>query len=328
VTDHSLKGVKVFVTGINGFIGSHLGARLLKEGARIFGLVRRGSDLWRIAGIDEEIALVTGDLRDRDGLRRALREIKPEVVFHLAGLVDVSRSFDLVDGMVEINVHGTMAVVRALKNLEFRCFINTGASEEYGNGPVPFREDQIPAPVSPYSAAKACTTTICQMLYRGLGLPLLTLRPFNTYGPKQTNDMFIPYSIRKALAGEPIKMTKGEQTRDFVFVEDVVEAFVLAAQEKEAVGEVINLGSGLEHRIRDVVEMIMKMTRSKSRVEFGALPYRPGESMRFYSDSSKAQRLLGWVPKVSLEEGLRKTIDWYREELDKGSREKTARHGR
>jgi len=328
VTAHSLKGVKVFVTGINGFIGSHLGTRLLKEGARVFGLVRRGADLWRIAGINEEIALVTGDLRDRDGIRRALREIKPEVIFHLAGLVDVSRSFDLIDGMVEINVHGTMAVIRALKNLEYRCFINTGASEEYGNGPAPFREDQTPAPVSPYSAAKACATTICQMLYKGLGLPLLTLRPFNTYGPKQTNDMLIPYSIRKVLAGEPIKMTKGEQTRDFVFVDDVVEAFILAAQKKEALGEIINIGTGEEHRIRDVVEKIVKMARSTSRVEFGALPYRAGEAMRFFSDSSKAQRLLGWVHKVPLEEGLRKTIDWFREELDKGPKGKTAGHGR
>ncbi len=311
----SIKGVRVFVTGASGFIGSHLCRRLLREGARVFAFLRRDSDMWRVRDIARDFVQVMGDLRDADGMRRALREIRPEIIFHLAALVDVSRSLDLLDEMMDINVRGTMALIKGLKNVEYRCFVNTGASEEYGLGPSPFREDQTPAPVSPYSASKSCSTMVCGMLHRGLGLPMVTLRPFLTYGPFQTGDMLVPSTVRKAISGDTIKTTRGEQTRDLVFVSDIVEGYLLAAQRPEALGEVINLGTGREHRVRDVVELIVRMSRSKSRVDIGALPYRPGEARRFVADGSKAARLLGWTPKVDLEDGLRETISWYRDRL-------------
>ncbi len=322
-----LKGERVFLTGLTGFVGSHLGKRLLQEGAKVFVLLRRGADLWRVKGFQKDIVHVVGDLREADGLRRALREIKPEVIIHLGALVDVSRSIDLVEEMVEVNVRGTVNLIRGLKNLEFRCFINTGASEEYGDGSAPFREDQVPVPVSPYSASKVSATAICQMLHKGLGLPMVTLRPFLTFGPFQTNDMLIPYTIRRALMGETIRMTRGEQTRDCVYVDDIVEGYVLAAQKKEAIGEVINLGTGREYTVKDIVSMIMTMTKSRSRVDLGALPYRPGEAMRFFCDRSKAEGLLGWVPKVDLREGLKKTIEWFREYLEEESQRGRRRYG-
>lgn len=328
MTTVSLKGARVFLTGLSGFIGSHLGRRLVNEGSRVFALVRRNSDLWRVKDLKRDIIIVTGDLMDADAVRRALREIRPTIVFHLASRVDMSRSFDLLEDMVGINITGTLNIIRGLKNQDVTCFITAGASEEYGDADVPFREDQLPCPASPYSATKASVTMICRMLNTGLSLPMVTLRPSPTYGPFQTNDMLIPHCIARALRGETIRMTKGDQGRDFVHVADVVEGFVRAAQIQEALGEVINLGSGREYSLKDVVDMIVTMTKSLSRVEREALPYRKGEAMHFLSDTSKARRLLGWVPKIELEDGLRETISWYRKYLAEERVRKEGAHGR
>ena len=308
----TLRDIKVLVTGISGFIGSHVVRRLLKEGAEVHGLVRENSNLWRIQDIKNQINLHYVDLRDFESVRKAVHNIEPQKVFHLAAYVDVNRSFEVMDEMIEVNIKGTLNLLRVLDGADYDCFINTGTCEEYGDNPVPFREDQVPNPVSPYSASKVSTTIFCQMLHKTMRLPIITLRPFLTYGPMQESNMLVPSLIKKAIKRERFEMTAGEQTREFNYVDDIVDGFIKASLTKRAIGEIINIGNGKEYRIKDVVVKILNLRGNPIEPLIGALPYREGETMHFYCDNTKARELLGWNPKVSLDEGLEKTVDWYK----------------
>ena len=319
----TLGNVKVLVTGISGFIGSHLARRLVAEGVRVYGLVRGSSNLWRIQDLKNQINLYHVDLRDFASVRKAAQDIKPQKLFHLAAYVDVSRSFEVMEEMVEVNIKGTLNLLRALDGTGYDCFINTGTCEEYGDNPVPFREEQIPNPVSPYSAAKVSTSMFCQMLHKTRGLPIITLRPFLTYGPRQESNMLIPLLIKKMIKGEALEMTQGEQTREFNYVDDIVDGFIKASISPGAIGEIINIGNGLEYKIRDVVEMILKLMDSPLKPKLGALDYRPGEARHFYCDNTKAREILGWSPKVDLEDGLKMTINWFQ----KHSLQENQQHG-
>ena len=309
----TLRNTRVLVTGISGFIGSHLARRLVAEGAEVHGLVKSSSNLWRIQDLKNQIGLCYVDLRDFDSINKAVQGINPQKVFHLAACVDVSRSFEVMDDMVEVNIRGTLNLLRALDGISYDCFINTGTSEEYGDNRTPFREDQVPIPVSPYSASKTATTIFCQMLHKTKGLPIITLRPFLTYGPGQENDMLIPSLIIKTLKVEAFEMTEGEQTREFNYIDDIVDGFIKAAINQRAIGEIINVGNGLEYKIKEVVAMVLKLMNSSLEPKMGALDYRPGETWHFYCDNTKAREILDWRPKVGLEDGLRRTIDWFRE---------------
>jgi UDP-glucose 4-epimerase len=307
----TLKNTKVLITGVSGFIGSHLARRLVAEGAKVHGLVRDKSNLWRIKDISSQINLHYADLNNFNSLKEIAQNITPQKVFHLAACVDASRKFTLVDDMVEVNVKGTLNLLLALKGTSYDCFINTGSSEEYGDNPVPFRESQMPNPVSPYSASKVAVSMFCHMLHKVHDLPIVTLRPFLTYGPGQESTMLIPSLINKTLKGETFEMTGGKQTREFNYVQDIVDGFVKASIAPGAIGEVINIGNGLEYPVRDVVEMVLSLMKSPIKPKVGALKYRPGEALHFYCDNTKAKEILAWEPKVGLDDGLKITIDWF-----------------
>jgi UDP-glucose 4-epimerase len=304
---------RVLVTGVSGFIGSHLARRLVNEGAKVYGFVRSGtgSDTWRIKDILNKIDIFCIDIRNYELVLPAIRKIEPVKIFHLAANINVSRSLHLLPEMVDTNITGTLNLLQALDRIEYDCFVNTGTSEEYGNNPTPFREDHPMMPVSPYSASKASTTLFCQMLHKTIGLPITTLRPFLTYGPMQEANMLVPSVIKSTIEGRIIEMTKGEQTREFNYVDDVVDGFIRASISPRAMGEIINIGNGIEYRIVDVVQLILNLMESTLKPKIGALPYRPGEAWHFFCDNSKARDILAWEPKVDLEEGLKKTIAWY-----------------
>lgn len=322
-----LNNATVFVTGVSGFIGCHLARRLITEGAKVHGLVRSSSNLWRIHDIRGQVELHYADLKDFTAVTKVIRDIKPQKVFHLAAFVSVDRSTVLMEEMMEVNIKGTLNLLQALDGIPYDCFINTGASEEYGDNPVPFRESQMPKPVSPYSASKVATTMFCQMLHNTHGLPIVTLRPFLTYGPMQEGRMLIPSLIKHTILGETFEMTGGEQTREFNYVDDVVDGFVRASVTPGAIGEIINIGNGLEHRVKDVVETVLTLMSSSIKPKIGALSYRSGEAWHFYCDNTKARKILGWEPRVNLDDGLRRTINWSREYYS-GNNQDTAKMGK
>ncbi len=313
-----LKGSTVLVTGGLGFIGSHLVHRLLVEGCEVH--VFGNTETHNVSDILNKIKIHKVDLRRFDDVKREVGRIKPVKIFHLASYVNVSRTLD-PEMMIENNFGGTVNLLKAAESVDYDCFINTGTCEEYGTNPVPFTEDQVPNPVSPYSVSKVKTTIFCQSYQKETGRPVITLRPFLTYGPFQRNNFLISYVITSALFGNEIKTTKGEQAREFNYVSDIIEGYVLASMSGCAVGEIINIGNGKEYKIRDVISKILAIVGSKVKVD-NSLPYREGEAMHFYCSNEKARRLLGWQPKVSLDEGLNKTIEWYKQKFESGELKK------
>ncbi len=309
--------MRALVTGATGFIGSHLVRRLVAKGVEVHVMVRPSSDPWRLNDVWYRLHVHKGDLRSFEDVHRIVRAVEPDTIFHLGSYVNVKRSLDDVDEINDVIIRGTMNLVRAtLRSAPQALFINTGTCEEYGDGPVPFREDQLPQPVSPYSAAKTATTFFVLMASKTLGLRGVTVRPFLTYGPAQQPLRLIPQAILAGLLKREFKMTRGEQTREFNYVGDIVEGYLQVARHPDVAGEILNLGNGHEIQIRDVVRLIFDLMGHPIEPQIGALPYRPGETWHFYSDPRKAQHLIEWYPTTSLKEGLKKTIAWYERHLD------------
>lgn len=307
-------GIPVLVTGANGFIGSHLSRSLVHFHADVHIFVRKTSDRFRLCDIEDRVTVWHGDITNYSSVYNCLADVRPKVIFHLAAARDVTRDIRLLDSMFNINLTGTINLFRAVQEAGIApaCIVNTGSSEEYGNGQTPFVESQREMPVSPYSASKVASTHLAQMVHKSLGIPVVTLRPFLAYGPGQDTDMFVPSLIRHCLEMKDFSMTSGDQTRDFVYIDDVIDAYLRAAFCNSAIGEVINVGSGIEYRIRDIAGKILQKMGDPIRLIIGAMEKRQGEADHFFCSNKKAYDVLGWSPKIGIDEGLDRTIAWIR----------------
>jgi nucleoside-diphosphate-sugar epimerase len=308
----NLRNKRVLVTGGTGFIASHLCHRLVEEGARLSVLTRYdcATSAVRLADIRDRIEPVEADLRNPDGLRK-IAKIKPHLIYHCAAYNHVGGSFENVSEAIDVNGKGTVNLLEAYE--EYERFIYISSSEVYGyQETVPFSEGLNPRPISPYAVGKYAGELYARLKSHVAKKPVVVLRPFNAFGPYQSPRAVIAELVIDCLRGEDVVTTEGIQTREFNYVENLIDGFVLAGLKEEALGEVINLGSGREISIRELATMIHNLSGSKSRLRIGDLPYRPTEIWRMVSDSRKAKRILGWSPKVDLEEGLSKTIAWYR----------------
>lgn len=312
----NLQRSKVLVTGGSGFIGSHLVRRLLAEGAEVGVTVRYGNVIKneRLKWCWDRLHVIEADLRNRGALE-AVRVFQPDVVFHLAAYNHVGQSFVQVEECFDVNAKGTA-------NLFDLCaqssrFVYISSSEVYGHQPgVPFVETMEPQPLSPYATTKYAGELYCRMHQRmERQARTVILRPFNAYGPYQSSKAILPELIVGCLRGLPIECTPGEQTREFNFVDDLVEGFLRAASVETPVEGPVNLASGQEVAIRDLLHLIAKLTGTKSELRIGALPYRPNEIWRMRGDNTRARKLLGWEPQTSLEEGLRQTVQWFRAQM-------------
>ncbi len=241
-------------------------------------------------------------------------------MFHLGAYTHVGKSWQRVDECVQTNVQGTANLLQALDGTGYERFVNVGTSEIYGDISVPFQEDKPVRPVSPYAATKYAAECLCRVFHQGHGWPIVMVRPFNAYGPRQTLDRIIPEVIIRALRGQDLRMTQGRQTREFNFVEDIVDGMVRCALVPGIEGELFNICCGEDVSIRAVTETILELLGHPVVAEFGALPDRPTEIWTMRGDNTRARERLGWKPQWSLEEGLSKTIEWYRAEVaDAGS---------
>jgi nucleoside-diphosphate-sugar epimerase len=234
------------------------------------------------------------------------------LVFHLASGADVGTDLSVLDGQIRVTQMAAIHVALACLELQVRRVVHVGSGKEYGSGPAPFRETQELAPVSPYAAAKAAATAFMRMFAASHGLPAVVVRPFLTYGPAQDANLLIPGLILHALEGRDFPMTAGEQLREFNYVDDIVAGLLCAGEAPGVEGLVFNVGCGEPRRVRDVVSLVLELMGNPICVEFGKLPYRAGETRQFYCENERARRLLGWRPRVPLEEGLGRTIAWYR----------------
>lgn len=312
-----LKGKKVLVTGAGGFIGSHLAERLvfLGAGVRVFVRYNSRNDLGMLElvakEIQENIEVYPGDLKDPEAVRKAVRGC--EIVFHLGALIAIPYSYTNPLDFVQTNIGGTVNVLNACREYGIEKLIHTSTSEVYGTAQYsPIDENHPLQGQSPYSASKIGADKLAESYYLSYSLPVSILRPFNTYGPRQSARAIIPTIVTQALLGGSIRLGSLGPTRDFTYVSDTVEGFIKIAECSDSLGEVINLGTGREISIKELVGEISFILGEGIEIEHDPDRVRPDKSEvgRLISDNSKAREMLSWEPKVTLDDGLRKNIEW------------------
>jgi dTDP-glucose 4,6-dehydratase len=315
-------GKRVLVTGAGGFIGSHLTESLLRAGAQVRAFVRYNArndpGLLRFMTPDEfaRLELVAGDLRDSDAIRSAVRGVSH--VFHLGALIAIPYSYQHPREVVESNVIGTLNLLMAAREFGVQRLIHTSTSEVYGTAlRVPIDEEHPLQAQSPYSASKIGADKLAESFHLSYSLPVVTLRPFNTFGPRQSARAVIPTIISQALAGGKIRLGNTDARRDFTYVSDTVDGFLRIAATPGLEGRTLNLGTGYDVTIGQVAETIFEILGRPFELEHDPARLRPEKSevQRLISDNRQALEHMGWSPQVSLREGLARTIDWVRENL-------------
>jgi dTDP-glucose 4,6-dehydratase len=316
-------GKRVLVTGAGGFIASHLVESLVEKGASVRAFVRYNSrgDPGLLSRLDPTVysalEVIAGDLRDLPAVQQAVKGV--EVVFHLGALIAIPYSYLHPAEVVGCNVLGTLNVLLAARDVGCPRLIHTSTSEVYGTALyVPIDERHPLQGQSPYSASKIGADKLAESFFCAYNLPVVTVRPFNTFGPRQSARAVIPTILSQALAGKDLRLGSLATKRDFTYVSDTVDGFLRAAESQGLEGETFNLGSGREVTIGELVELAGRLVGRPLQVVQEAERVRPkrSEVMRLLSDNSKAREVLGWQPRVSLEEGLRRTFDWMRANLD------------
>ena len=316
---------KVLVTGADGFIGSHLTESLLERGYDVKAFTMYNSfNTW--GWLDtlpkeklDQIEIFSGDVRDPNGVREAMKGV--DGVFHLAALIAIPFSYHSPDSYVDTNIKGTLNVLQAARELETERIMVTSTSEVYGTAQyVPIDEKHPFQGQSPYSATKIGADRLAESFYRSFNLPVSIVRPFNTYGPRQSARAVIPTIITQLLAGKnEIQLGSLTPTRDFNFVKDTAAGFIAIAESDKTIGEEINIATQQEISIGDLAQEIIRQINPSAKIICDEQRLRPEKSEvnRLLGANEKIKRLTNWTPKYTFEEGIKETIAWLRENLDK-----------
>ncbi len=313
----SLKGRKVLVTGAGGFIGSHLAERLAEEGAEVRAMVHYNA-LGRSGWLDEsarsgDMEIVAGDVTDTESVFRHVEG--REIVFHLAALIGIPYSYVAPRSYLRTNIEGTLNVLEACRRVGVERLLQTSTSEVYGTAQyVPIDEKHPLQGQSPYSASKIAADKMVEAFAASYALRVVTVRPFNTFGPRQSRRAVIPTIISQLLAGDAVRLGSLSPRRDLNYVTNTVAGFVAAAEATNVAGEAVNFGSGSDISIGELVGEIGRLMGKTPVVESEPARVRPegSEVERLLADNAKAKSLTGWAPTVSLQDGLQRTIDWLR----------------
>lgn len=300
-----------FITGANGFVGANLVELLLKKNYAVHILVRKNSDLWRLKKILKNLKVHLGDINNQTFLKKTFEKVNPEYIFHLASYGNSSNDTDLNE-MIDVNIIGLKNMFEATRKINYKAFVITGSSSEYGFKNKPMRETDSIEPNSYYSATKASATLIAQSFAILNNKPIYIARLFSVFGPYEENNRFIPTAIKLAFNDKEIPLTPKNVKRDFIYIEDIVEALLKMAKTKLKNGEIINLGTGMQHGNYEIIKTIEKILQKKLKVKINGFPNRAWDTSYWVSDNRKAKKLLSWVPKYSLEKGLTKTIEWFK----------------
>lgn len=316
-----LKGKRVLIIGADGFIGSHLTQRLLQEGCRVKAFTYYNSFNswgWIDTFSKEEIGqleVFSGDIRDPNGVRTAMKDI--DVVFHLAALIAIPYSYHSPDSYIDTNIKGTLNVVQAARDLGIERVLVTSTSEVYGTAQyVPIDEKHPRQPQSPYSASKIGADCIAESFYRSFNLPITIVRPFNTFGPRQSARAVIPTIITQLLNGkQQIQLGDLRPTRDLLFVKDTVEGFVAIANCSELIGHDVNIATQSEISVEGLAQSIIDQINPKAQIVTDKVRLRPEKSevFRLFGSNEKLQQFTDWRTAYTLQQGLAETIAWFRQ---------------
>ena len=315
---------KILITGAGGFIGSHLVVKLVELGSEVRAMVRYNSrNEWGLLEqapheIIKAIEIIPGDLRDPNCVQQTVKD--RNIIFHLGAIISIPYSYQNPNEVVETNVMGTLNILNAARENSITKLIHTSSSEVYGTAQyVPIDESHPLQGQSPYSASKIAADKLVDSFHLSYELPVGIVRPFNTYGPGQSSRAVIPTIIMQALENESIRLGSLYPTRDFTYVEDTVNGFIKAAESPNIIGEVVNLGVGMDVSIGDLVGKILRLIGRELKVFSDHQRIRPTKSEveRLLSNNSKAKSLIGWSPQVDLDEGLNYTIEWIKKNLKK-----------
>lgn len=316
-----LRGKRVLVTGADGFIGSHLVEELIDSGAQVRAFAFYNS-FNRWGWLDnlskekhEKIDVFCGDVRDPNGVREACRDI--DVVFHLAALIGIPFSYHSPDSYVDTNIKGTLNILQAARELSVEKVLVTSTSEVYGTACyVPIDEKHPFQGQSPYSATKIGADRMAESFFKSFDLPVVIVRPFNTYGPRQSARAIIPTIITQLLAGyDDIKLGSLHPTRDLVYVRDTARGFISIAESEKTMGKEINIATNGEISIGDLAETIIQQINPNARIVTDCERIRPEKSEveRLFGDNTLIKKLTSWKPEYNLEQGLQETISWFRD---------------
>jgi NAD dependent epimerase/dehydratase len=318
-----LKRKKVLVTGADGFVGSHLVERLIEGGSFVRAFVYYNS-FNRWGWLDtfskdqlNKIDVFCGDIRDPNGVGEAMKDV--DAVFHLAALIGIPFSYHSPDSYVDTNVKGTLNILQAARKAKVKKVIHTSTSEVYGTAQyVPMDEKHPLNPQSPYAATKAAADQLALSFYRSFELPVAVLRPFNTFGPRQSARAIIPTIVTQVFAGKrTIHLGNLDAVRDFTYVSDIVDAFIRVAESEKTNGLVLNAGNTKEIAVRDLVDVIGKVTKTSLKAVTEKARLRPSKSEveRLLCDAARIEEICGWSPRVSFKEGIQRTCQWLKQNL-------------
>ena len=301
----------ILITGGAGFIGANLIRELLRLNYKVNLILKKSSDLWRIKDILNKVKIHHADLLNKKKLTKIVTKINPNFIIHLATYSNYRKQTD-VEEMIDINIKSTLNLLLASKNIDYKLFINTGSSSEYGIKNKPMNEEDYLEPTSFYAITKASSTFLCQAFAREYKKPIVTLRPFSVYGPYEEEKRFIPTVIKAILKNKPIRLTPGNQRRDFIYIKDVVDIYIkILSYGKKLSGQILNIGTGIEYANDKVVQTLFKISCKKVKIKKGEFPKRLWDTSHWVADISKTKKVLKWKPKFSLEKGLNETYKWH-----------------
>ncbi|MFW9904549.1 MAG: NAD-dependent epimerase/dehydratase family protein [Candidatus Thorarchaeota archaeon] len=311
------QGKTFLITGGLGFVGTNLVSTLLSNNIKpiILDYIPRDVQLdSRYLTFNlNEVEFLNLDLTNQKNLIDTMEKVSPDYIIHLAAMTDLKKNFDSAFLSIEINIKGTLNLLRSVRNISLNSFVFMSTSDVYGGIKPPFKENQAVIPASPYSASKASAEMYSLMFSRVFEIPVVVLRSFNLYGKYQKGNRVIPYIIMKLLRGQEVELTGGEQKREFNYVDNIIDAILLSLITPQSNGKIINIGSGKSTSIKEIAQKIAKRFDLVDNLNFGAIPYRKNEIWDMYCDNTLAKTILGWEPVVSLDEGINRTINWFQE---------------
>ncbi len=301
----------LLVTGGTGFIGAAIVNKLVEKDYFVNVISHPDDSNWRIEDLSN-CKVFKADLLRPGNVENLINKIQPDIIFHLAGIITPKRDNLTINKVYSINLGITKNIILALNKFDYELFIHTGSGNEYGDISSPLQENARENPNSPYGASKVAATYFCDMMAKSFEKPIITIRPFLIYGPKQILGALIPSLLYAAIEKKSIRLSPCEQTRDFIFIDDVADAYISMANNSLKIhsGGIFNLGSGKETQLLKIINLI-KNHFEDSQFLIGEIPYRPGETMKKFCSIEKIIDNIGWTPIWSIEDGINSTIDWW-----------------